>query len=274
LVISFPWNDSGKFLIGFPTMASKQKALSFSRPPVLEALIDIRIEPLPIESLPVLENLHEKFSHNYPGEKPRYQWEADIKLSENELIASPKTQGPFGYRFESINRERLIQVRRDGFTLNQLKPDPNEKWPGWDILREEAKKGWNLFLEAFPAPKVTRIGIRYINQIVIPGEPVNLDEYLTAGPKIPSGLPQTLENFFNRVEFMNSEPGAKVLITQALSPKPWQGKVTITLDIDIFRENPKDMDDKSLWQTLDQFRILKNKIFLQSIKKKTKDLFK
>jgi len=255
-------------------MASLPKVPSFSCPPVCEALIDIKIDTLPIGLLPTLERLHEQFLQNYPEKKTRYQWEAEIKLSEGDIITSPKTQGTFGYRFESTNKKRLVQVRRDGFTFNQLKPDPTESWPGWDSLREEAKNGWDLFVGAIQTLKVTRMAIRYINQIVIPGDKANLDEYLTTPPKIPTGLPQTLNNFFTRVEFINSSPDAKVLITQALSPRPWQNNVTITLDIDIFRENPTSMDDKSLWQTLDQFRILKNKIFLKSLKPKTRKLFK
>jgi len=224
--------------------------------------------------LPNLETLHENFLPTYPEKKTRYQWEAEFKLSEGDVITHPKTQGPFGYRFESTDKKRLIQVRLDGFTFNQLKPDPTESWPGWVSLREEAKKGWDLYVGAIPTPKVTRMAIRYINQIVIPGDKASLDEYLTAPPKIPHGLPQTLDNFFTRVEFMNSAPDAKVLITQALSPRPWQNNVTITLDIDIFRENPPNMDDKSLWQTLDQFRILKNTIFMESLTPKTRKLFK
>ena len=255
-------------------MASRLKTPSFSRPPVREALIDIRIDLLPIELLPTLERLHEKFLPDFPEKKTRYQWEADLKIREADIITSPKTQGPFGYRFESADKNKMVQVRRDGFTFNQPKPDPNESWPGWSALRGEAQKGWGFFVEAIPEAKVTRMAIRYINQIVLPGEMVELDKYLTAAPKIPAGLPQTLDNFFNRVEFTNSDPAAKVLISQALSPRPWQSNVTITLDIDIFRQDPKSMDDKSFWQTLDQFRELKNIIFLKSLKPKTKELFK
>jgi len=257
-----------------PLMASQPPPPSFSRPPVREALIDIRIDPLPTEIIPKLEALHEKFRDSYPDKKTRYEWKGTFQLVKQEVITSTTSPGPFGFRFETSDKKRAIQIRRDGFTFNQLKPDPSEEWSGWDVIRDEAKQAWDIFVEILPAfPKLTRFAIRYINQIVIPGEHVALEDYLTYAPKMPKELPQVFDHFFSRIEFTNNNPKAKVIVIQTPSPKPYRGNITLTLDIDVIRLEPKQIENDALWQTLDQFRKLKNDIFLASLSKKTKELF-
>ncbi len=127
-------------------MVSDPPAPSYSRPPVSEALIDIKVENLPDDIIPKLRKLHERFLPDFPIIITRVQVEGKITLKNAEFTHERPSGEILGFLFEKSDKKQIVQVKRNGFTFNQLKPDPRHPWPGWDILREEAKKGWNLFL--------------------------------------------------------------------------------------------------------------------------------
>jgi uncharacterized protein (TIGR04255 family) len=54
------------------------EAPQYKNPPVSEALIDIRIDPLPPENLQLIESLTNRLAAKYPTKKLRYT-EATIK---------------------------------------------------------------------------------------------------------------------------------------------------------------------------------------------------
>jgi uncharacterized protein (TIGR04255 family) len=62
--------------------------------------------------------------------------------------------------------------------------------------------------------KVTRIAVRYVNRIEIPAG-VDFKEYILTGPEIAHGIPQTLDNFFMRLE-IPGQSGETAVITQTI----------------------------------------------------------
>ena len=108
-----------------PTMA---EATPYTKPPVSEALIDLRVDPLPAEQLSAIKSLHEKLIGEYPTHKPQKKWEGLWEIGEDTVSTSQKTLGVTGYSFESKDKKRIVQCRLDGFTCNFLKPEASEAW--------------------------------------------------------------------------------------------------------------------------------------------------
>lgn len=127
-------------------MSSDQ--FKFSRPPVCEGLIDIRIQPLPLEALKKIEELHTHFSSRFPNKQTQYEISSSLKIEESKVTTNIKTPNPLGYLLESLDKKKLVQFRRDGFTFNQLKPDPDESWPGWESIKYEARELWDRYSQA------------------------------------------------------------------------------------------------------------------------------
>ncbi len=251
--------------------------LKFLKPPVCEALVDIRVQHLPLEVLPKIESLHSNFSSRFPTKKIRYEVSSSFKLEEKQITTEFKAPKTLGYIFESSDKKKLVQFRRDGFTFNQLKPDPYESWPGWDSIKSEAKEFWNLYSEAISLGSVERIALRYINKIVIKGSPgtgINLDDYLTAAPQIPQSLPQTLSNYFTRVEFEFPEVNGWGIISIAPNPDTLPNSIIITLDIEVYQKDSIPPENDRIWSSLNQFRNAKNNIFKASLTDKALELFK
>ena len=118
---------------------------------------------------------------------------------------------------------------------------------------------------------MTRIGVRFINKIILGTGPVDLDDLLVAGPKIPNGLPQSFIQFSSNVVVPMSDQRAAVSISQAseiVPSGPGMG-FNVILDIDAFSEEPHDTNDSGVWNRLEDLRTIKNMAFFGSIKPET-----
>src|SRR5438105_13252729 len=94
-----------------------------STPPIVEALVDIRIaSPISIDSR-VLEPLKQQFISRFSKSVPRHKLEASIKArgpgQPPEVEA--RDVGFHGLFLQDEAESRVVQFRIDGFTLNQLK---------------------------------------------------------------------------------------------------------------------------------------------------------
>ena len=249
------------------------KNISYKKPPVREALVDIRFESLPSDFLPKIEAAHEDINKDYPTKRTAYALEGSWEMQNSTLIPQQKSSRAVGYHFLSPDEKQVIQFRLDGFTFNLLKPNPEESWQGWESIRRESLKAWQLFSKAVNPKEISRLGVRYINQIVIRAPKVNLDEYFSAPPQIPKKfLHQILEDYFSRVAIPIK--AATAIVIHAPGPALYPDSVTVILDIDVFYEHKMASDDNLLWEKLDQLRDIKNEIFDVFLKEKAKDLFK
>lgn len=243
----------------------------YPNPPIKEALVDIRIDPLPSSMLATLEALHDQIREHYPTKKARHRWEGSVEIQEDRLIsAAQRHLGRDGFLFYSQDEQQIVQYRLDGFTFNRLRPYPSLGWP---VIREEAKGLWELYLRTAQPQRIVRIGLRYINQINIPGPQVKLEDYLTEPPRVPANLPQTLEHFITRLVIPLPTLEAKAIITQSLAPATAPDTTSLILDIDVLTEAPRPPDTASLWDVLERFREFKNTIFKSSLTPRTEELF-
>ena len=246
----------------------------YKMPPVSEALIDIRIDPLPPENLQIIESLTNRLAAKYPTKKLRYKFEGGIQVEGAKVVASPVASDVYGIWFESEDQKGIVQLRLDGFTHNRMKPDPYDVWPGWESMRGEAREAWEIYTEALHLTEITRLAIRFINQIVIPEPSIELYDHFSAPPKIPPNLPyQDMLDFSSSVTIKVPKYKAFAVVKHYPIPQIYPGAVAVALDIDVFRPGKVLLKSFPVWETLDQLRELKNTIFESSLLNKTKELF-
>jgi uncharacterized protein (TIGR04255 family) len=118
-----------------------------------------------------------------------------------------------------------------------------------------------------------RLGVRYINRVPLPdAENVDLDALLTAGPKIPPLLPQTLTQFVTRVIFPLPDEGIVLTVLQSLEPAPGDvvgRRAHVVLDIDAACEQTMSPNAIEMWGRLDSLRDAKNMAFFGSLTEPT-----
>jgi uncharacterized protein (TIGR04255 family) len=241
----------------------------FPNAPITEALIDIRAELPDSASLGNLEKLHDLIVAEYPGKKSRKKFEAQIQLKEEQEPLKTTTFQQDGYFFSSRDGKRIVQYRLDGFGFNRLRP-----YSRWEDLRDEARRAWDIYVAHINPVAVSRLAVRYINSIEIPSKSFDYDDYFTAVPKIPDGLPQVLQHFFTRTVVPFPQQGATAVVIQTPSEKQDPLNSAIILDIDVFMEKSLPPESKIIWGIFEELRDIKNEIFFKSIKEKTKELFR
>lgn len=233
--------------------------------PATEAVIDIHVKLSRKAEPAQFTDIYKSISKEYPKrEEGRRKKLFDIR--EGQPVIAPEEESEFyGNRYISMDEKFIFQARIDGFTLSRLKPYIN-----WEGLRDEAHRLWKIYAEIMIPETITRVAVRYINNLSIPTPIEDFGDFLTAPPVIPDALPQEIMSFLTRVVFYEPAYDAHAIIIQALEaaieiPK----KLPVILAIYVFKLKSGGFDSESeAWEYIERFRNLKNKIFFSSITKK------
>ena len=228
--------------------------------PITEALVDIRCKLPKGFNVDQFKIIGAKISKDYPKEKVIRFQETKIDFKEEEQSVTTH-RGINGYRYESSDGTKIVQLRLDGFTFNRLKPYKN-----WEEVRDDSLRIWNLYRESIKPEIINRIALRYINNLNIPMPINDFGDYLTCPPEVPEGLPQGIISFFYRVVVPADDPRIQAIITQAFEPKvDIKENLPIILDIDVFKLTPDGFLEEDILAILEKLRDFKNQIFFKSI---------
>jgi len=238
-----------------------------SRAPVTEALIDIRVKFTPDLDVKRIDSIYESIKTDYPQKQEQRLSQAQVEQKPGEGVVKSSTKIN-GYRYISSDNKQIVQTRLDGFTFSRLYP-----YITWKDLRSEAYKIWLLYKEITTPELITRVALRYINNLNIPMPIRDFSDFLTAPPTIPDGLPQGVSSFLTRVIIHEPSIGAVAIITHALE-QVVTDFAPIILDIDVFKLQPEGIDEKEAWDTIEKLRNFKNQIFFKSITDKLKEMYK
>lgn len=239
-------------------------------PPAVEAILDVKvIFPKGVE-LAALAALHDVFKTAYPKKEEQRVVEFGFEQKAgNPPQSLTRDHGVIGYRFRSEDGKELVQCRKDGFTFNRLKP-----YPGWEDVSAKAAAAWEKYRLAFPEATITRVALRYINQIFVPINRTGcvLADYFAVnlpGPKV-EGLSHT--GFMGQGLLHDSLSGLDANWIFAHQPNPDPTKLAVVLDIDVFAQGEKvvEIGVPELWESM---RGLKNRLFFGSITSKGEELF-
>src|ERR1035437_1958909 len=164
----------------------------YDKPPVVEALVDIHTtfsEPIEIGRMGALAG---EDSARYPRRQELHAMALTINLADGGAVAS--TQTLVGYRFSSAVGDKVAQVRNNGFALSKLPP-----YDSWETTRDEALRLWAWYGGTFRPDHVTRLAVRYVNRIELPGKTGRLEDFFLARPHLPAAFPLSIQSFVMQV---------------------------------------------------------------------------
>ena len=244
-------------------MMASDSSLQLANPPIVEALLNIFIAPLAIDDsiAQLLERFAPVVMQRYPRQDKISQVTATLVAGESPSATTAHQTA--GLMFRSIDTKDAIQARIDGLGVSRLAP-----YEGWEPLRANLQEFWQLYANVFPEATPTLLGARYINSIPLP-EGATIEEYLTAYPEIPRGLPQEMRNFFYRVNLDLDDKGTLLTMQMAALPQTELGKTNLLFDLDFVFKRDKEMD---LWEQIDSMRPVKDYVFMSSITPKLREL--
>jgi uncharacterized protein (TIGR04255 family) len=236
--------------------------------PVKEALIDLQFEsPIEVTHIDAIaDRVRERYS------KKTDIWQTVLGIGQTAGAQNTADNTLLGRRLESEDGRFVLLMRRNGVAVSRLAP-----YIDWDELRNEAKTCWSTVLEVSGLPSVSRIAVRYINEIKIPLPIGDFDEFLTCPPIVPAALPQAISEFVTRVVIPDPENQTVSIVTQALqaAPSSKEGKpvAPVILDIDVFRVGALSAAGDDIWVLLDILRKQKNKMFFEHLTEKAVEMY-
>ncbi len=241
---------------------------SYSRAPITEAILDIRVQPLglDLEALKALGGRTPVFTTT----KIMNEIHGQMKFHEDPSTApeASATTEPAGFVFISPDQRRLWQARLNGFTLSHLAP-----YKSWGELKTEAIQLWSIFKEA-TKPTITRIAVRYVNRFDLPGGKLDFADYFETVPKIPTQLDTGLSGYFMQLLIPQPIVAGMVIINQALVPPVNPGTIAVVLDIDLFCEGKVPQNDDEMWIAFEALHNRKNEIFEACISDAARELIR
>ena len=202
-------------------MSTRRK---YANPPVVEALCEVYFadgkwdETVPGRFFDALQPL------GFAVAEPVERQEAHVLMGPG-VGPSAGVRTEKRMRFRSADRTRVAQLEPGIVVVNQLRPYPTfEQWS--PSVVEVAK----VFATLVGAVGVMRIALRYINQIVLPGTKVDLEDWFLISPKLPPSWQDKAGSFVVRAERrVDSELGIILTFGSAPSGKPDES--TFTLDL-------------------------------------------
>lgn len=244
---------------------------TYKNAPITEALIDIRTL-LPKETnISVLEGLGETIKEKYPSKEIREYIQTGFNLKEGALTEMATQKGVDGIFYRSVPEDnKIVQFRMNGFTFNKLKPYEN-----WERFQKEGRDLWDLYYRIAKPIRITRIALRYINRIELPGNCKDLSEYLKNIPVLSKEIEQGFSHFFIRFVIPDKDLNATAVLTETLAQRFPTDKdiIPIVYDIDVYKKVSYEENIEDMWIDFDDLRKLKNTIFENSFTDKAKKMF-
>lgn len=242
-----------------------QASRHYSKAPITEAIIDLRVTLPQGFSLEQLADIQARISDRFPTKEPIHVGTLMFEAGPNIKIEAGRQQN--GFLFRSKDGLMVFQATLGGFTFNRLAP-----YTSWEEFSGEARHLWEIYKDVCRPSSVNRAAVRYINRLDLPGPLLDFKDYLRTVPEVSPDLPQGLSTFFMQLHIPQEDLNCMLIINEAFMPPTSPELVSVLLDIDLFREQVWQSGDKEVWNFLEQLRHRKNEVFNACITDKTKEL--
>ncbi|NMO50921.1 TIGR04255 family protein [Actinoplanes sp. TBRC 11911] len=247
-------------------MAGRREYL---KPPILEATFAAHFMASEHWGFSTPSVLFDRLKETYAVE-PKQISGSSFQIANDETEAEVAAlrvvaQQPI-YEFASKDSRRLIRVGRNDLTVHMLAP-----YEGWEGFRSDIKRALSAYIDVAAPAEVERIGIRYVNTIDLPPDPVELNDYFNISVDVPESLGFRVVNFFDRSESIIPENNIKLIQTFASKPG---STPAVLLDLDVIKE-PADIPATAgeILTRLDELRDLERMAFEAAITDHLREVF-
>lgn len=243
----------------------KNKWPYLSKAPIVEGLIDLRIDGASGLTLGSLKSACDELAAEFPLREEMHSFSGQISFApKSGPSLSLRSPEHMGFVIKSVDQKWVAQFRLDGFTISRLQP-----YSTWDDLEKRARDLWQRYRDVAKPEKIVRVASRFINRIPLPvGE--TFDKTFVTTFNIPADLPQTVSAFLLRVVFPFVDEQCFVIATQSLPTEDQD----CTFDLDAIAERNEGFSESEAWSKLSQLRDVKNQVFFASLTREALENFK
>ena len=249
------------------TVNFSDKFSHLAHPPIVEAVIDIRIaSDVKWDEIALKKDLQNRLK-DYPKIEELRELRYHISAGPGpDQHNKPKTEdlGCVGLKLHSADGLHVVQFNQGAFIFSRLKP-----YQDWGQFTAEAFRLWKIYCEIFHPVTVQRLGVRFINRLPAQPEYSGLEDYYNSAPKELNGLHWPQAGFLTHDVFQ--VPGtdyAVNIIKTRVPPNAVEKEQGFVLDIDAYCQNPFTYTDEEFNAHLNKMRWVKNKVFFSCVASK------
>lgn len=241
----------------------------YQQPPIVEAIVEFQFNNADWDlTIPGKMQEHKKVNAIYSGKQVKQKFfEAKLKLDSNSPNADV-SENLFRIQLPDQEGKKLISIGQNSLGISTLRP-----YDSWEYFRGRVSDALEAYLEIVKPSAISRVGVRYVNKIMIPDKQMAVNDYFMGGVRIPRQLPTLFNEHFSRTVLIY-EDGAKLILSFA-NIETRNDSSTFILDLDVIRENIRDIDltlDNAL-AIADDLHAREGLAFEASITDKTRGLF-
>jgi uncharacterized protein (TIGR04255 family) len=240
---------------------------SQKKDPIEEATIEFRLAHQSNFNFERIESIGNLFASHFPQKEIIKDAVFQIPLKVG-ASAIPPSVSSLGYKFNSQDDGEILMVRTDTFSYHCIKP-----YMGWSAFCASFLNHWQTFNAKAQCKELSRVGVRFINNLNLPVSVNDYGDFLSAPPSLPGGKPHKISDFLSRIVIPLPEIEGYVIIYQALNSKAVHLTVPVILDIDVYSEKRIQIDGTTEFDMLEKLRQVKNEFFFNCITEKTKGLY-
>lgn len=243
---------------------SSQKV--YDNPAVFQALVDIRFAPPAADSAPLWDDFEvpayltkqlDEYAHKFHTEAEG----STLKSHNYEAVPSSRI-------WSTPDQRESWRFYRHGLIVlhNRTDGEAGPVWPVWSERLASVKDACRRLRRLAESPKVSRVGVRYINRFDLPEKEAPLTRYFRTLPDMSADMPgRSISRFLMQMEIPQETEGVSVQVVMATVPpeEMLNERVGIYVDIDAFRQfsDVRDLDDHRLFQVLDELHDVENAAF-------------
>lgn len=199
----------------------------YKNPPITEAVCDFHFTPTETWDAVAPARFYDLVKHRYGGRPVNVIPEAAMAAGQLKLQIPPSIGR---IRIPSLTGRELLTLGPDLMSVNVLRP-----YPGWEVFRDRVAEALEAYKTFSRPTTVRRIGLRYLNEIVIPQERATLTEYFTTPPKTPEDFPDFMGSIQCRIVSSYEDKPIKLAYGFASIEGP-EARLAFLLDLDLIWE--------------------------------------
>jgi len=219
--------------------------IKYHKPPIVEVVCEFRFVPGDPWDAATPGLVYAELQTVFPLRKTLRILQSAVSPAEDgiqqQVLVVERAQ------FLREDEKAFTQVGPNLLAVNHLEP-----YPTWETFRPLIQHAYSAYREVTGPVGLQRIGLRYINRLEFPAQPVEFSDFLNFYPFTGPDLPQMVHAFDLRVQSaFESERDILRLHLSSLETGE-SGRPTALLDLDYFLAHPQAIELEAAFDWVNQ----------------------
>ncbi len=238
----------------------------YKNSPIIEAVCEFRFQPGAAWEKSFPDRIHEELHETFPIKRPITAFQSSLTIDSRGSQQHLQQTNTLQALREDETASVMIDV--DRIAVIHAKP-----YPAWEVFQPLIKQGLAAYRNVATPKGLHRVGLRYINQIEMPGEQVDLSEYLNFFPVLNWRLTTAYGPFamMMQIPFDDDRDILNLRLSSGAVNSP--DAMAVILDFDYFSGQSGAMNFEQVFDWLEEAHSRVESAFEGCIKDSLREIF-